>query len=67
MNKIFVINELQKEDNIEDFVCDMDGKTYFDATCITDDKSDICLEKYFDVSPLITVIKGVTVLICQKI
>lgn len=66
MNKIFVLNDLQVDENIEDFICDMDGKTYFDATSITDDNSDICLEKYFGVPPLITIIKDITVLICQQ-
>ena len=53
MNNVFVLNDLQAGEEIEDIICDMDGKTYFDATRITDDNSDICLEKYFDVSPLI--------------
>ncbi len=66
MNRVFVLNDLQADEEIEDFICDMDGTTYFDATRITGDNSDICLEKYFDVSPLITVIKDITVLICQE-
>ena len=66
MNNYFVVTDLYEDENIENFLCDMDGKTYFDATCITDDKSDMCLEKIFDVSPLITIIKDVTVLICQE-
>lgn len=64
-NSVFVLNDLKIDENIEDFVLDMDGKTYFDATRITDEQSNICLEKYFDVSPLITMIKDITVLICQ--
>lgn len=67
MNRIFVLNDLRADEEIEDFICDMDGKTYFDATRITNDNSDICLEKYFDVSPLITTVKDITVLICQEI
>lgn len=66
MNNYFVVAELYKDENIENFLCDMDGKTYFDATRVTDDKGDMCLEKFFDVSPLITIIKDVTVLICQE-
>ena len=66
MNNVFVIKDLQANEDIENFICDMDGKAYFDATHITNDNSDICLEDYFDVSPLITVIKDVTVLICQE-
>ena len=67
MNSIFVLNDLQIGENAEDFICDMDGKVYFDATRISDDHADICLEKYFDVSSLISVIKDITVLICQDV
>lgn len=66
MNKVFVLKDLYADENIEDYICDMDGKTYFDATRISDEHADICLEKYFDVSPLIRVVSGITVLICRE-
>ena len=65
-NIVFVLNDLQMNESIENIIRDMDGKVYFGALGIADDNADICLENYFDVSPLINLVKDVTVLICQK-
>lgn len=65
-NIVFVLNDLQPNESIENIIRDMDGKVYFGALGIADENSDICLENYFDVSPLINSVKDVTVLICQK-
>lgn len=65
--KILILNEFEKNENIEEVFYDLDGIVIEDILSIKKDDGTLPLEEIFNVSELIDTVKSESVLLCKKI